>query len=99
MIRLTDAEYLGNFRVRLEFSDGTSGVADFQGRLDGPIFIELNDPDVFGRFELTDHTLQWPNGADFAPEFLRDLIAQTEPTNLQTSTSPVRTPSRSSGSD
>ena len=81
MIRLTDAEYLGNFRVRLEFSDGASGIADFQGRLDGPIFKPLNDPDAFGRFELTDHTLQWPNGADFAPEYLRDLIAQTELTN------------------
>lgn len=66
MIRLTDAEYLGNFRVRLEFSDGASGIADFQDRLDGPIFKPLNDPDAFGRFELTDHTLQWPNGADFA---------------------------------
>lgn len=81
MIRVTDAKYLGDLRVRLEFSDGASGIADFRGRLDGPIFRPLNDPEFFGRFELSDHTLQWPNGADFAPEYLRGLITQTDPTN------------------
>jgi len=81
VIQVTKAEYLGDLRIRLEFSDGASGIADFQGRLDGPIFRPLNDPDTFSRFELTDHTLQWSNGADFAPEYLRELITDTESTN------------------
>lgn len=81
MIRVTDAAYLGDLRVRLAFNDGTEGVVDFRERLDGPIFKPLNDPAVFRRFELTDHTLQWPNGADFAPEYLRDAIVQTDSTD------------------
>ncbi len=81
MIRVTHAEYLDGLRVRLEFSDGVAGIVDFRGCLSGPIFKPLNDPDVFCRFELTDHTLQWPNGADFAPEYLWDLITQPDTTN------------------
>lgn len=81
MIRVTNAEYLGDLRVRLAFNDGVAGIVDFRGRLDGPLFQPLRDPDVFHRFELTDHTLQRPNGADFAPEYLRDAIVQTDSTN------------------
>jgi hypothetical protein len=81
MVRITDAEYLGDFRVRLEFNDGVAGIVDLRGRLDGQIFKPLNDPEAFAQFELTDHTLQWPNGADFAPEYLRSLLKQSDSTN------------------
>jgi len=81
MIRVTQATYLDDFRIRIALSDGAVGIADFRGLLDGPIFEPLNDPQYLARFELTDHTIQWKNGADFAPEYLRDLITQTESTN------------------
>ena len=81
MVRVTYAEYLGDYRVRLEFNDGAAGIVDLRGQLDGPIFKPLNDPEAFGQFELTDHTLQWPNGADFAPEYLRTLLKQSDSTN------------------
>lgn len=75
MIRVTEARYLNDFRIHIALSDGTSGNVDLRGRLEGPIFEPLNDPEYFAAFELTDHTLQWPNGADFAPEYFRDLIS------------------------
>ncbi|MCC7336163.1 MAG: DUF2442 domain-containing protein [Pirellulaceae bacterium] len=78
MITVTHATYVDDFRIRIVLSDGTNGIADFRGRLDGPIFEPLNDPQYLASFELTEHTLQWENGADFAPEYLRDLIHQTE---------------------
>ena len=81
MIRVTEARHLNEFRIHIALSDGTSGIVDLQGRLDGPIFEPLNDPQYFAAFELTDHTLQWPNGADFAPEYLRDLIPDQDPAN------------------
>jgi stress-induced morphogen len=77
MLRVTDAEYLDGFRIRLVFSDGTAGTVDLRGRMEGPIFQALNDAETFRQFELTDHTLVWPNGADFAPEYLHDLLTQT----------------------
>ena len=81
MLRVTEAEYLGGFRLRLSFSDGATGVVDLQGRLDGPVFQPLNEPQAFRQFQLSDHTLVWPDGADLAPEYLHDLVTQGEPTN------------------
>jgi hypothetical protein len=73
MLRVVKADYLADFRVRLAFSDGFVGTVDLAGLLEGPVFVPLNDKDVFKRFELTDHTLQWACGADFAPEYLREI--------------------------
>ena len=44
-----------------------------------PIFEPLRDPEYFCRFTLDPEleTLVWPNGADFAPEFLHDNIRVT----------------------
>jgi len=74
MIRVTHAKYLGELCIRLVFSAGAAGTVDFRGKLNGTIFQPLNDPAVFCGFELTDHTLQWPNGADFAPEYLHEAV-------------------------
>jgi hypothetical protein len=47
------------------------------GELDGEVFEPLRDVDYFARFSVDD-TLAWPNGADFAPEFLHQRIANSE---------------------
>ena len=73
MLHVTKAEYLGDFRVRLLFSDGFAGVANLSGRLTGPVFQPLNDANQFRQFTLAGHTLCWPNGADLAPEYLRQI--------------------------
>ena len=72
-VHLTDAEYLGEHRVRVSFNDGTKGEIDLSDSLDGPIFEPLRNVEFFQRFEIIGHTLAWPNGADFAPEFLHGL--------------------------
>ncbi|MDP0498874.1 MAG: DUF2442 domain-containing protein [Verrucomicrobiota bacterium JB022] len=35
---------------------------------------EVKDLAYFREFHLEGHTLAWPNGADFAPEYLHGLI-------------------------
>jgi hypothetical protein len=67
----------GKLTVRLTFSDGASGDADLRNELDGPVFGTLKDLEQFKRFSVARHTLTWPNGADFAPEFLRERVAVT----------------------
>jgi hypothetical protein len=59
--------------VRLRFADGAEGEIDLAPFLYGPVFQPLKDPDYFAGFEIDD-TLVWPNGADFAPEFLREQL-------------------------
>ena len=67
------AHPLGGHRVWLRFDDGLEGEIDLAGELRGEVFEPLRDPDYFAGFRVDD-TLVWPNGADFALEFLRDLV-------------------------
>ena len=67
--RVVKAKHLGDFRVFPSFSDGLEGEVDLRDDLWGEVFEPLRDPVYSARFEVDD-TLVWPNGADFAPEFL-----------------------------
>lgn len=69
---VVSAEYRGEFRIRLAFTDGVVGTVDFSDWLDGPVFEPLKDPAYFARFFLDGGTVAWPNGADIAPETLHD---------------------------
>lgn len=64
------AEYRGEFKIRLVFSDGVEGTVDFSEWLNGPIFEPLKDQKYFARFFVDGGTVAWPNGADIAPETL-----------------------------
>ena len=76
-LHVLEARYVRNYVVWLKFSDGVSGEVDLSAELDGPVFGPLRDVERFKRFSVAYHTLAWPNGADFAPEFLRERVAVT----------------------
>ncbi len=76
-LHVLEARYVRDYVVSLKFSDGAAGEADLSAELDGPIFGTLRDIEQFKRFSIACHTLTWPNGADFAPEFLREHVAVT----------------------
>jgi len=73
---ILEARYVGGHAVWLRFRDGSSGEVDLAGELDGPLFEPLRDPVYFRAFTLHPEllTLVWPNGADFAPEFLHEKV-------------------------
>ena len=75
MIRIEKARYVSDYKLWLRFSDGAEGEVDLQNQLDGEVFEPLKDTKTFKTFILNSdfHTVTWPNGADFAPEFLRSL--------------------------
>ena len=68
--------YITGYTVWLRFSDGAEGEVDLSSELHGPIFEPLRDIAVFRQFVVHPElrTLVWPNGADFAPEFLRSSL-------------------------
>ncbi len=72
-LHVIEARHLEGHRVYVRFSDGTAAEIDLSESLTGPIFEPLRDVEYFRRFTLEGHTLAWPNGADFAPEDLRQL--------------------------
>ena len=77
--RLIEARQVHGFVLWLKFSDGVEGELDLRDELDGPIFEPLKNADVFKQFRIDPdlHTLVWPNGADFSPEFLHDNVRVT----------------------
>jgi hypothetical protein len=75
-LHVTDMRYVDEYRLWLRFSDGVEGVVDLLPDLYGEIFEPLRDLDLFRRVYLTGRTIEWPNGADFAPEYLRQQVMQ-----------------------
>ena len=76
LVRIVDARHVRDYVVWLRFSDGLAGEVDLSGELDGPVFEPLRDLATFRCVRLHPelHTIVWPNGADFAPEFLHERI-------------------------
>jgi hypothetical protein len=74
--RLTAAKHLHNHTLWLRFSDGIEGEVDLSGELEGEIFEPLREESYFKQvaFNPELRTVVWPNGADFAPEFLRTAL-------------------------
>ena len=74
--RVVEAKCLHGFVLRIRFSDGSEGDVNLEAELEGEVFEALKDPDYFRRFTVSPelHTVVWPNGADFAPEFLYEKV-------------------------
>lgn len=70
-----DAAYIGGYRVRLAFGDGSVRIVDLEEHLDGPVFEPLKDVAYFQtlRVEPDLDTIVWDNGADFSPDFLYEI--------------------------
>ena len=74
-IEVVKAIYEGGYRIRLWFNDNTTKVVDLSNSLKGSVFEPLKDTEVFKRFSIKYNTIEWENGADFAPEYLQSLPA------------------------
>ena len=74
--RVVEAQYTQEFTIHVRFSDGTEGDVDLSQELHGEVFEPLKDTATFIGFTIHPefHTLCWPNGADFAPEFLYEKV-------------------------
>ncbi|ACX76506.1 conserved hypothetical protein [Fibrobacter succinogenes subsp. succinogenes S85] len=76
MLHVIDAKYIGDYKISIEFNDGYRFVADFKSVIKSdhrPIVQQLADIKFFKDFTLQVHTITWPNGVDFAPEFIKSL--------------------------
>jgi hypothetical protein len=75
-IAVTAARHVRDHVLWLRFSDGAEGEVDLAAELSGEVFEPLHDVAFFARAAVDPElqTVAWPNGADLAPEFLRDLV-------------------------
>ncbi|MBR4198416.1 MAG: DUF2442 domain-containing protein [Bacteroidales bacterium] len=72
-IEVIEATYLDGYRVKLLFNNGETRIADLSQSLNGSVFAPLRDIDYFKKFSIKFNTIEWENGADFAPEYLWDI--------------------------
>jgi len=72
-LEVTNAKYINNFKILLEFNDGISKTVDLENELDGDIFQPLRNKNYFKTFLIKYNTIEWNNGADFAPEYLYQI--------------------------
>ena len=70
------AKYQKDYQIWLKFNDGSEGVVDLKDQLYGEMFISLRDKKRFKSFRVDPEleTIVWKNGADLAPEFLRNRL-------------------------
>ena len=79
--RVTSVDALPDSRLRVTFVDGTMGEVHMRlflsnPRIDGTIFEALRDPAAFSQARVVLGVIQWPNGADLAPDAMYDAIRQ-----------------------
>ena len=67
------AEYMDGYRIKLWFNNDVVKVVDLKSSLMGIVFEPLKDLNYFKRFSVKYNTVEWENGADFAPEYLMAL--------------------------
>ena len=72
-IEVIEATYLDGYRVKLLFNNGETRIADLSQSLKGSVFAPLRDIDYFKKFSIKFNTIEWENGADFAPEYLYEI--------------------------
>ena len=79
--RLISVAVLPDARLRVTFVDGTTGEVDLRAFLSGPkvdgtVFEPLRDPAAFAQVQVVLGAIQWPNGADLAPDAMYDAIRE-----------------------
>jgi len=72
-LEVLDAKYTGDYKISLIFNTGESKIVDLSEELIGKVFEPLKDKSFFQSFMIKYNTIEWSNGADFAPEFLLEL--------------------------
>ena len=75
MLHIKSAKHISNYKIWVAFDDGTSGEVNLENALNGPVFQPLKDVQVFSKISVDPEleTVVWPNGADLAPEFIKEL--------------------------
>ena len=72
-IEVIKAEYLEGYRLLLLFNNGERRIVDLSNSLKGTVYTPLKDINYFKNFSIKFNTVEWENGADFAPEYLYEI--------------------------
>jgi hypothetical protein len=72
-LHVNEATYISDYKLKLKFNNDEVKKVDLKDELYGEIFEPLKDKQFFKDFFISHNTIEWKNGADFAPEFLFEI--------------------------
>jgi hypothetical protein len=74
-LHIVAVNYLEGYKLRIAFDDGVVKDVDLANELYGEIFEPLKEVALFKQVyvNLDTNTIEWRNGADFAPEYLYEI--------------------------
>ena len=81
IIHVSQVKVVGAHSLDLTFDNGVRKRVNLRKELYGPIFEPLRDSSYFAKafVDSDSRTVSWPNGADFAPDFLYQLDSAEMP--------------------
>ena len=77
--RITKVEALPEFRLRVAFADGLTGIVDMSRLVHSPqagVFAALADPSLFAQVTLDYGAVAWPGELDLAPDAMYAAIQE-----------------------
>jgi hypothetical protein len=79
-LHVNSVRYLRDYELQLEFSNGAVKIVNLENELHGEVFEPLRDMNLFRAVVVNPEsgTIEWPNGADLAPEFLFEIGRDVE---------------------
>jgi hypothetical protein len=80
MIRIVSAEPLPQYRLKVAFNDGVSGVFPVEPERRGGVFLKLLDARVFNAVTINPDfgCVEWPGGVDLCPDAMHQAITGSE---------------------
>jgi len=86
IIHITQVKVVGTYSLDLTFDKGIRRRVNLRKELYSPIFEPLRDPAYFAKafVDSDSRTVSWPNGADFAPDYLYQMESKEMPDTVVT---------------
>jgi len=79
MIRVISVEPLENHRLRIQLSNGKTGIFDVSPYLDKGVFYELRDPKYFRLVKVAFGGIMWPREQDFSADTIEYDLEEESP--------------------
>jgi len=76
VIRIVSVQTLPQYRLKVTFNDGVSGVFAVEPERRGGVFLRLMDAKVFNAVTVNPDfgCVEWPGGIDLAPDAMHKVI-------------------------
>jgi hypothetical protein len=80
MIRIVIAEPLPQYRLKVTFDDGVSGIFRVEPEHRGGVFLKLLDTRVFNAVTINPDfgCVEWPGGIDLCPGTMHQAMAGSQ---------------------